>query len=162
MLQTCSGWSSCAVFVSLFLRPSVSLSRSLDSSGHRAGCASVGVMGTQGFAIESAAARVCQEGGARVATVVLLRDLVLVVSVARSGRRLEITADGLPLFGGVQRVVDAALVSPLHLNKNHAARGHSGHHCDQSVSRASGCTANDELREVFRTLFCRLFCRTHP
>ena len=34
--------------------------------------------------------------------------------VARGGRRLEIIADGLPLFGGAQLAVDTTLVSPLH------------------------------------------------
>ena len=61
-----------------------------------------GVLGRRGFAIESAASRVCREGGARVAPNVLLRDLDLAVPVAGGGRRLEIIADGLPLFGGVQ------------------------------------------------------------
>ena len=62
----------------------------------------------------SAATRLCREGGARVATNVMLRDLDLPVPVARGGRRLEIIADGLPLFGGAQLAVDATLVSPLH------------------------------------------------
>ena len=30
------------------------------------------------------------------------------------GRRLEVVADGLPLFGGVHLAVDTTLVSPLH------------------------------------------------
>ena len=49
-----------------------------------------------------------------MATNVMLRDLDLPVPVARGGRRLEIIADGLPLFGGAQLAVDATLVSPLH------------------------------------------------
>ena len=31
---------------------------------------------------------------------------------ARDGRRLEVVADGLPLFGGVQLAIDTTLVSP--------------------------------------------------
>ena len=46
-----------------------------------------------------------------VATKVLLRDLDLAVPVATGGRRLEIVADGLPLFGGVQLAVDATLIT---------------------------------------------------
>ena len=43
--------------------------RPLDSCGHhRAACARSGVLGRRGFAVESAAARVCREGGARVTT----------------------------------------------------------------------------------------------
>ena len=67
--------------------------RSLDAFGHhRAACARGRVLGRRGFAIESAASRVCREGGARVATNVLLRDLDLAVPVARGGHRLEIIA----------------------------------------------------------------------
>ena len=89
--------------------------RLLDSLGHhRAACARAGVLGRRGFAIESAATRLCREGGARVATNVMLRDLDLPVPVARGGRRLEIIADGLPFFGGAQLAVDATLVSPSH------------------------------------------------
>ena len=41
--------------------------RLLDSFGHhRAACANVGVLGRRGFALESAAARVCREAGGRV------------------------------------------------------------------------------------------------
>ena len=50
--------------------------RLLDSFGHhRAACANVGVLGRRGFALESAAARVCREAGARVSVNQLVRDL---------------------------------------------------------------------------------------
>ena len=50
--------------------------RFLDSLGHhRVACARAGVLGRRGFAIESAATRLCREGAARVATNVMLRDL---------------------------------------------------------------------------------------
>ena len=39
---------------------------------------------------------------------------------ARDARRLEIVADGLPLFGGVQLAVDTTLVSPLHCDDSTA------------------------------------------
>ena len=44
----------------------------------------------------------------------MVRDLDFppVVGVA-DGRRLEVVAEGLPLFGGVQLALDATLVSPL-------------------------------------------------
>ena len=50
------------------------------------------------------------------------------------GRRLEVVADGLPLFGGVQLAVDTTLVSPLHCDgtaRRHTATVtelHSGRH----------------------------------
>ena len=62
--------------------------------------------------LERAAARICREAGARVATNVFLRDLNLGLPLT-DGRRLEVVAHGLPAFGGVQVAVDVTLVSPL-------------------------------------------------
>ena len=78
---------------------------------HRAACSRAGVLGRRGFAVESVGARIFREAGARVATNVL--DLDLLVPNVHDGRRLEIVAEGLPLFGVVQLVVDTTLVSPL-------------------------------------------------
>ena len=90
--------------------------RPLDPSGHhRAACAQAGVLGRQGYALESAAARVCREAGARVSTNVLVWDLDL-LPPERAARRLEVVADGLPLFHGAQLAVDTTLVSPLRRN----------------------------------------------
>ena len=50
-----------------------------------------------------AAARACYEAGARVATNVALRDLNLGVPIS-DGRRLEVVANGLPAFGGIQQL----------------------------------------------------------
>ena len=76
-----------------------------------------GVLGRRGFALESVVARVCREGGVRVTTNMFVRDLDLdVPNAARDGRRLEVVADGLPLFGGVQLAIDTTLVSLLHSN----------------------------------------------
>ena len=86
--------------------------RPLDSSGHhRAACAQAGVLGRRGFALESAAARVCREAGARVSTNVLVRDLDLLPLQHADVRRLEVVADGLPLYHGAQIAVDTTLVS---------------------------------------------------
>ena len=50
--------------------------RPLDSRGHhRAACARAGVLGRRGFPVESAVARICREGGARVTTNVMVRDM---------------------------------------------------------------------------------------
>ena len=87
--------------------------RPLDSRGHhRAACARAGVLGRRGFAVESAAARVCREGGARVTTNVLVRDMD-VAAHPGDARRLEVVADGLPMFRGVQFAIDTTLVSAL-------------------------------------------------
>ena len=86
----------------------------LDSSGHhRAACAVAGVLGRRGFAVESAAACVCREAGARVSLNVRVQDMDLARPSAFDNRRLEIVADGLPLFHGAQSAVDTTVVSVL-------------------------------------------------
>ena len=64
--------------------------------------------------MESAAARICREGGARVTSNVMIRDMDLAAPNPADVRRLEIVADGLPLFGGAQLAIDTTLVSTLH------------------------------------------------
>ena len=86
--------------------------RPLDVLGHhRAACANVGVLGRRGFALENAAARVCREASGRVSVDVAVRDLDIGVL-----ERLEVVADGLPLFHGVQIAVDTTLVSVLRMD----------------------------------------------
>ena len=70
------------------------------------------MLGSRGFSVESAAARVCREAGARVSTNLFVRDLDLPVA-PHDARRLEVVADGLPLFGGAQLAIDTTLVSPV-------------------------------------------------
>ena len=65
------------------------------------------------FALESAAARVCREAGARVTTNVMVRDLDLEAMNMQDGRRLGVVADGLPLHGGAQLATDTTIVSAL-------------------------------------------------
>ena len=85
----------------------------LDSLGdHRAACPRAGLLRSRGVLLERAAARVCREAGATVAANVLLRDLN-VIAQRHDDRRLEVIANGLPLWGGVQLAVDTTLVSAL-------------------------------------------------
>ena len=99
--------------------------RSLDVFGHhRAACARAGVLGRRGFAVESAGARMCREAGGRVVFNAMLRDFDLGAPNPLDSRRVEILADGLPLFGGAQLAVDTTLVSALHCDgsaHSHAA-----------------------------------------
>ena len=81
---------------------------------HRAACAQAGVLGRRGFALECAAAQVCREAGARVATNVFVPDLDLLEFNGLDDRRLEVIADGLTLWRGAQLAIDTTLVSPLH------------------------------------------------
>ena len=87
--------------------------RFLDPFGdHRAACSRSGVLGLRGAPLEGAAARMCREAGARVATNVFLRDMNLDVPVL-DGRRIEVVANGLPIWHGAQLAVDTTLVSPI-------------------------------------------------
>ena len=87
--------------------------RLLDCLGHhRASCSRAGVLGRRGFALESAVAQVCREAGARVSVNVFLRDLDLPIG-AMDQRRIEVIAEGLPVFHGAHLPIDATLVSPL-------------------------------------------------
>ena len=79
---------------------------------HRSACAQVGVLARRAGPLERAAARICKEAGARVASHVALRDLNLDVP-ASDGRRIEVVANGLPLWQGAQVAVDATVVSPV-------------------------------------------------
>ena len=68
--------------------------RPLDSCGHhRAACAVVGVLGSRGFALESAAARVA---GGRVTIDSRIQDMDIVAPNQLDERRIEVLADGLP------------------------------------------------------------------
>ena len=44
----------------------------------------------------------------------MVRDMDLAVPIPGDSRRIEVLADGLALFGGVQLAIDTTLVSPLH------------------------------------------------
>ena len=59
-----------------------------------------GSWGREGSRWENAAARVCKEAGTRIRTNVMVREMGLAPNV--DNRRLEVVADGLPLFGGAQ------------------------------------------------------------
>ena len=56
--------------------------------------------------VRPGAARVCREGGALVTTNVMVREAM--------HARLEVVADGLPMFRGFQLAIDTTLVSSLH------------------------------------------------
>ena len=87
--------------------------RPLDPLGdHRAACSRSGALRSRGCPLERAAARVCRKAGARVTTNTLVRDLNVAVS-RFNDRRIEVIANGLPLWNGAQLAVDTTIVSPL-------------------------------------------------
>ena len=63
--------------------------------------------------MESAVAQICREGGARVSTNVMVRELDITQGNS-DPRRLKVIAEGLSLIGGVQLALDATLVSAHH------------------------------------------------
>ena len=88
--------------------------RVLDPLGdHRAACPRSGALRSRGCPLERAAAKICREAGARVTTNTLLTDLNLPSVDRVDNRRIEVIANGLPLFQGAQLAVDTTLVSPL-------------------------------------------------
>ena len=62
--------------------------------------------------MEVAAARVCFEAGARVETIVFLRNMNSTVQLT-DACSIEVVANGLPLFCGAQLAVDTTLASVL-------------------------------------------------
>ena len=60
-----------------------------------------------------AAARVCGEAGARVATHVLVSNLNVATTSQLDNRRIEVIAHGLPLHNGAQQAVDTTRFSTL-------------------------------------------------
>ena len=116
-----SEFSCCAAFDCLFL----SLCVPAGVASHKTPVATTaqpvrrpGCLADRGWALESVAARICREARGRVTTNVMLRDLDMVLPNAADGRRLEVVADGLPLFGGAQLAVDTTLVCALRRDGN--------------------------------------------
>ena len=160
--------------------------RPIDAFGHhRAACARAGVLARRGFALESAAARVCREAGARVTTNVMVRDLDLEAMNVQDGCRLEVVADGLPLHGGAQLVIDTAIVSALHCGgtphigaanvdglRLAAARRRKERTCPEFVAPRSPCRLDVLATEVggrwstealvFLSLLARAKARSEP
>ena len=120
----------------------------LDKFGHhRAACSRVGVLGKRGFPLECAAAQVCREAGGRVSTNVFVRDLA--AFNALDNRRVEVIADGLPLWHGAQLAIDTTLVSPLH--GDGSARGRTADHSGlQEARRRKGRTYPELAGEAGR------------
>ena len=96
---------------------------SLDSRGHhRAAYPLAGVLGHRGLSLESVGAWVCREAGARVSLNVRVHDLDLPPLGRPNNRRIEIIADGLPLFHWAPSAVDTTMVSALQADGNPAAK----------------------------------------
>ena len=78
---------------------------------------------SKGGPLERAATRICREGGARVTTNTRLADLNIQNLTRVDDRRIEVIANGLPMWGGSQLAVDTTLVSPLTRTGEPRSRG---------------------------------------
>ena len=107
---------------------------------YRSACAQVGVLARRACPLERAAARICKEAGARMASHVALRDFILDV-LACDGRRIEVVANGLPIWQGAQIAADATIVSPVRRMAN-LAHGLTSNRASPSTRQS---TANTEL-----------------
>ena len=79
---------------------------------HRAVCADAGVLASRAPPLERAVAHIYQEAGARVARNMRLADMNIDVPVS-DNRRIEVVANGLPLWHGSQQAIDATIGSPV-------------------------------------------------
>ena len=85
---------------------------------HHSACAQVGVLARKAGPLVQAAARICREAGARVAVHVALRDFNLDVPAA-DGRRIEVVANGLPIWQGVRSPLTRRALAPYAVMASH-------------------------------------------
>ena len=116
---------------------------------HAAACPRSGLLRARGMPLERAAARVCREAGATVTLNTFVRDLN-VDATRTDDRRIEVIANGMPLWGGAQSAVDTTLVSAL--TAAGAPRRHAGT-AALRVDRQAKERTYPELRQSRR---CRL------
>ena len=127
--------------------------RRLDPFGdHRATCARAGLLRSRGCPLERAAARVCREAGARVTVNSRLADMNLPVD-RLDDRRLQVVANGRPLWNGAQVAVDTTLVSPL--SSSGEPRRHAGR-VDGAALRETRRRKERTYPELLRSQRCRL------
>ena len=111
--------------------------KALDRLGdHLTACPRTGLLQRRAKPLERAWTQVLYEAGGRVVPQQMLRDMDVSLQRADDGRRLDVVAYGLRLFGGVPVCGDATMVSPLH--------------CDGSVRRGADTTNGCCLRAARR------------
>ena len=76
-------------------------------------CAQSGILRSRGGPLERATARICREAGARATTNTRVDDLNISHPHQHDDRRIEVIANGLPLWNGAHLALDTTLVSPL-------------------------------------------------
>ena len=106
-----------------------------------AACAQPGVLRARGDPLTKSAARSCREGGARVAP---LADLNIHTLSRIDDRRIEVIANGSPMWGGSQLAVDTTLisVSPGQVSQGHGEEPMPEPHCRMHAGARKGLTQN--------------------
>ena len=116
---------------------------------HIAACPRSGILRSRGVALERAAARVCRKAGATVWQHVLVRDLN-VLPARRDERRIEVIANGFPLWNGAQVAVDTTLVSPLTSSAEGNTAGAALRAARRSAILAQAILAQGFISSLFR------------
>ena len=109
LIRSRSGCCCCAAAACHCSSPTVS-ARVAVLSHHRTACGKMGVLSKRGYAVRVLSPRSVVEDGDRVSANVIVRDLDIAQGNTDS-RRLDVIAEGLSLFGGVQLALAATLVS---------------------------------------------------
>ena len=105
------------------------------------------------FSYAFRAARVCREAGARVTTNTRLRYRNLDHINRHDGRKIEVIANGPPLWGGAQLAVDTTLVSPL--TSSSQPRRRAGQYAGATLQDARK-SKERTYPELVRSRQCRL------
>ena len=95
----------------------------------------------------------CREAGARVARNVRVADMNVQVPVT-DGRRIEVVANGLPLWHGAQLALDATIVSPVTRSGDPHPRADT--QPGWAVDNAARRKRRDTYPELTRARRCRL------
>jgi len=128
--------------------------RLLDPLGdHRAACSTVEILGLRGEALERAVARMTREAGAHVGWNMMLRDMNL-DTIITDERRIEIVANGFPIWHGAQVAIDTSLVSPV--RGNGTARPHAADTSGTAIAFITRRKRHRTYREIANAERCRL------
>ena len=121
-------------------------------SDHRAACHAARALGKRFAPFDWAAARVCCEAGARVASNALLQDMNI-GEPALDARRTGVLANGLPLWQGAQVAVDNILVSPV------TCVGEARPGADRVACHAVSAAATRKRRDAYPELAAARRCK---
>ena len=116
-------------------------------------CPPTGILRNRSTPLERAAARMCREAGARVTTNTWLTDLNLDHIHRQDDRRIEVIANGLPIWGGAQLAVDTTIVSPL--TRDGQPRRRAGQYAGTALTEARR-RKERTYPELMRSQRCRL------